>query len=135
MSRALPNLPKEYAVPTGRRILIIDDNEPLNRSLAEALTDHGHEVLAVVDGETAFVLAHDFNPHIMLLDLAMPGGMDGYEICQRFRALPKFDDTRIYAHSGTAAWTDQQRVADSGFDFLLGKPMNWDLLITLISIH
>ncbi|MBK1657239.1 sigma-54-dependent transcriptional regulator [Paracraurococcus ruber] len=67
------------------RILIADDDAGVREGLAEAVADLGHEVVAAADGEAALAAA---GPGIaaVLLDLRMPGALDGLEVLRRLRA-------------------------------------------------
>ncbi len=68
------------------RILIIDDEKVLCRSLAMDFTDEGYEVKTAGSGETAIEVAAEFKPHAVLLDLRLPG-MDGIQVLEALRKL------------------------------------------------
>jgi two-component system sensor histidine kinase/response regulator len=69
------------------RVLIVDDNQA-NRDLAEAtLGDEGYETVAVASGPEALGLFAQQTIDCVLLDVRMPG-MDGFEVCEKLRALP-----------------------------------------------
>jgi len=70
---------------TALRILVVDDHQDCADSLAMLLELSGHVVEQAYDGAAAIVLAHDFNPDIVFLDIAMPE-MDGYEVARRLRS-------------------------------------------------
>jgi len=75
----------EVEVETGaKRILIIDDNEPLCRGLARLLKRLGFEPHWALQGQAGLRLAHELAPHAILLDLMMPG-MDGATFIARLR--------------------------------------------------
>ncbi|MEJ2157863.1 MAG: sigma-54 dependent transcriptional regulator [Desulfobacteraceae bacterium] len=66
------------------RILIIDDENVLRRSLAMDFTDEGFNVCTAESGETGVVIAADFKPRVVLLDLRLPG-MDGIQVLEILR--------------------------------------------------
>jgi len=76
------------------RVMIVDDT-PANISvLFEFLTSHEFEVMVAEDGESALeAILHD-PPHLVLMDVMMPG-MDGYEACERLKANDKTKDIPV----------------------------------------
>lgn len=66
-------------------VLIIDDDRALREGLAEALADLGHEPRLAASGREGLA-ALDDDVDVVLLDLRMPGGMDGIEVLRRIRA-------------------------------------------------
>jgi two-component system, OmpR family, alkaline phosphatase synthesis response regulator PhoP len=67
------------------RILIVDDEPSIVLALKDELVFEGFEVDSVSDGPTALERAPEFNPDVMLLDLALPG-LNGFEVCRRLRS-------------------------------------------------
>ncbi len=71
-----------------KRILVVDDEEPIRDFLSLMLTDEGYEVKAAQDGDHALqILGQDYQPHLILLDMRMPG-MDGETFAEAYRQLP-----------------------------------------------
>ncbi len=68
------------------RILVVDDEEDICSTLADFLNEKGYEVFTAVTGEAALCLLKESRPHIMLLDIRMPG-MDGIEILRHIRKI------------------------------------------------
>ena len=66
-------------------LLLVDDDPAIRLWLAEALTQRGHRVRAAQDGPTALALAAAEPPHLIVLDMHMPG-MNGVEVLRRLRA-------------------------------------------------
>ena len=67
------------------RVLIVDDEESIRRSLAGILSDEGFEVETAIDGEKALAQLGEGKPaDLVLLDIAMPG-RDGIEILAELR--------------------------------------------------
>jgi two-component system OmpR family response regulator len=64
------------------RILVVDDEQSIRDFLLFGLQDEGYDVMTVRDGEEALAALDTFRPHIVLLDIMLPG-MDGYEVCRR----------------------------------------------------
>ena len=68
------------------RILVIEDDETMNRLLTTYLRTRGHEVLSAGGGEEGLRVAMREGLDLVLLDVMMPG-MDGWEVCRRLRAV------------------------------------------------
>lgn len=67
-----------------QRILIVDDDENIAELISLYLMKECFETKCVLDGEQALKAFHDFHPHLILLDLMLPG-MDGYQVCREIR--------------------------------------------------
>jgi len=66
------------------RILVIDDDVELTGTVCDALEAQGYEAVAANDGEHGLELAYTQHPHLVLLDVMMPG-MDGYQVCRELQ--------------------------------------------------
>ncbi|HEV8244530.1 MAG TPA: response regulator, partial [Polyangiaceae bacterium] len=65
-------------------VLIADDEPSTLALLSRHLRGKGYEVLEAADGDQAWELAHQHLPHLVLLDVMMPG-MSGWEVCRKIR--------------------------------------------------
>jgi DNA-binding response OmpR family regulator len=66
-------------------ILVVDDESDLRETLRQTFTREGHKVLAVSDGQSALDYAATQSFDVILLDVALGGLPDGYEVCRRLR--------------------------------------------------
>lgn len=105
----------------GVRVLVVDDNVDGAQSLATLLECHGAQPCVAHDGQHAIEAARTFDPHLVILDIALPL-MDGYEILRRLRQLEDFR-AHVVALTGFASEADRQRSSDAGFDAHLVKPL------------
>ena len=109
-------------------IAIIADDEDLGRLLlAETAEASGLRPMSFDDGATALEAALSHEVAIVLLDVDMPG-MDGYAVCRRLRAEPRFASAPIVmvtGHEDSAAIT---RAFEAGATDFISKPVNWALL-------
>ena len=119
--------------PAGRRVLVADDNRDSADSLAVVLRALGHEVTVAYSGLQALGLALESLPHVVVLDLAMPG-LSGYQVARRIRALPGGDAVGLIALSGWGL-ANSRHETDSGFDESVTKPGNPYELSALIFRH
>jgi CheY-like chemotaxis protein len=106
----------------GRRVLIVDDNADAAAVLSGLLASQGHDTRVVHDGNAALVCAPAFKPHLVLLDISMPG-LDGYEVARRLRATPGLAEVKVAAVTGWGQETDRAQSREAGFDLHLVKPV------------
>jgi CheY-like chemotaxis protein len=129
----LPPPAAEAAAATrGRRVLVVDDNVDSAESLATLLQIQGHDVWMAHDGPSALVLAREHRPQLVLLDIGLPAGMDGYEVAQRMRPEAGLRDAVIVALTGYGQEEDKRRAAQAGFDGYLVKPVDMKQLTRLL---
>ena len=120
------------AVTVRRRILVVDDNQDSAEMLTTLLTIQGHEVRMVHDGVAAVELAATFRPEMIVLDIGLPK-LNGYEAAQQIRKLPFGEQFRLVALTGWGQDLDRRRSAEAGFDVHLVKPVDPEVLCTLIA--
>jgi excisionase family DNA binding protein len=119
-ARNFPTTPP--ARPDLPRVLIVDDEAPLVAMLSDTLTTLGrYEVEAALDGYEGLIKVGSFRPHVLILDLSMPG-LDGFQVCRRVKADPALAATRILVLTGHAQADTAERVAEAGADGFLQKP-------------
>jgi PAS domain S-box-containing protein len=115
------------AVPTypaaGHRIkiLLVDDNQMVCRSMARLLEMAGHEVAVAFDGQSALETAGVFQPDVFVLDLKLPD-MSGHELLRRLKTLQSLQQTKSIALTGFGE--EFRRHDDVEFDHLLTKPVD-----------
>lgn len=68
-----------------KKILFVEDEEALQKTLGEILKQEGYEVISALDGEAGFNLVKSEKPDLILLDLILPK-MDGFEVLKRLKA-------------------------------------------------
>ena len=118
---------------TGRKILLVEDNE-LNREIArEILSDGGILVTEVTNGAEALETLSSGGAgafDAVLMDIQMPV-MDGYTATRKIRAMedPAFSRIPIIAMTADAFAEDKQRALEAGFTAHIAKPVNMATLI------
>jgi PAS domain S-box-containing protein len=120
--------------PSGRtsRILVVDDNVDTASGMARLLKLRGHDVAVAHTGPEAIETAARHRPEFVLLDIGLPG-MDGYEVATRLREEASCRETVIVAASGYGQEEDRRRSLAAGFDYHLVKPIDQDVLLTILS--
>ncbi len=116
------------AGPTqSRRILIVDDNKDAAETMAMLQQLHGHDTRTAYSGPEALATAQEFLPHVVLLDIGLPG-MDGFEVARRLRMIPSLQDAFLIALSGYSTEADRKQSSAAGFNEHLAKPADLVLL-------
>jgi signal transduction histidine kinase/CheY-like chemotaxis protein len=128
----LPAANGPTAAPSGRRILVVDDNRDSAQSLAMLLRHYGNDVRTANDGERGLNEAAAFSPDIVLLDIGLPG-MNGLEVCRRLRGKSTGDGPLIVAMTGYGQEEDRRLSREAGFDAHLVKPLDLQELQELLS--
>jgi CheY-like chemotaxis protein len=101
------------------RTVIVEDNKDGAESLAAVLEDLGHEVTIVDDGARAMAACPEVDPHVVFVDLVLPG-MDGLEVAQRLGAL--CPHAKLVAVTGLVAPVVREKTLAAGFSHFLLKP-------------
>jgi len=103
------------------RILVVEDQPQVVRLVSEVLKAAGYQVLTAGDGKHALEIVSLEQPDLVLLDVLLPGDMDGYEICRRLR---EFSAVPIIMLTAKARDADILNGFDAGADDYLTKPFN-----------
>ena len=105
------------------RVLIVDDEPRFLDSLAEALRWSGrYKVEVASDGYEGLIKVGTFRPHILILDIRMPG-LDGFQVCRRIKTDPMTQSTKILAVSGYAETDVRTRIMEAGAEGFIAKPV------------
>ncbi len=126
--------PLAYHIPplSGKRLLVVDDNQDAADSLAMLLRLQGHEVRVAYSGMAALEMTKTYTPDVVFMDIGMPG-MDGYEAARRIREQPGLGKTVLAALTGWGQQEDRRRTAEAGFNHHLVKPPEPHLLESLLA--
>ena len=110
------------------RVLLVDDDPKIISLLKRGLAYEGFEVYTAPDGEAGLIAAKKYQPHLVLLDITMPG-VDGFEVCRRLRLL---DDMAIIMLTARDDVTDKVNALGLGADDYVPKPFSFDELVARI---
>jgi excisionase family DNA binding protein len=135
---ALYRFMKENSIPTDalesgrRRVLIVDDDQAVVDLISEVLaTDNRFEYKVVNNGFGAGMLANEYHPDLIILDVMLPD-INGQVVCELIRKDPAMADIKIICISGMV---EEDKIADlkaAGADDFLHKPLDIDELIKRI---
>lgn len=106
-----------------RKVLIVDDQADIRRMMKIALQDD-FALLEAEDGATALALIKSDRPDVVLLDVMMPGGMDGLQVLQKVRADPELKDIRIIMVSAKGQVHDYELGMQAGANAYFVKPFS-----------
>ena len=125
--------PAAKAASSGRRRALVVDDEPEFRAvLVEYLQGKGFEARGADSGVEALRQIPDFRPHVVLLDIVMPG-MTGMETLRRIKALPQ--ETCVVMVSGIEDMeTARQALALGAADYVT-KPVDFQYLDSVLQVH
>ena len=104
-----------------RSVLIIDDEPNIRRMVGALLAAEGYEVRDAPDGTQGLASAAELEPDIVLLDLMMPGELDGMAVLARLRE--RFPELPVVMMSGRAGLSDAVRATKLGAFTFLEKPL------------
>lgn len=105
------------------RVLVVDDEKVCTDFLTEILKSWGCTVRGVYQGEDGVAAAAQFQPDVILLDLAMPR-MDGYACIRELYAKACLSETAVFAVTGHADDEHRKQAMQAGFDEFLVKPVD-----------
>lgn len=106
------------------RILIVEDADSIRRMIEALVTGRGHEVVAVPNGARGLEAAGAQTPDLILLDLNLPGSIDGYEVCARLRADDKTKLVPILIISAMDDARSKERALGAGATAYYTKPFS-----------
>jgi DNA-binding response OmpR family regulator len=104
-------------------VLVADDDPDILLLITLTLERDGYDVVAAKDGLSALAAAIARVPHLVLLDLMMPG-LDGYEVTRRLRGEPITKDVPIVIVTAAAEESQAARALEVGADAYMKKPFS-----------
>ncbi|MFC2059233.1 response regulator transcription factor [Chloroflexota bacterium] len=108
---------------SGEKVLIVDDEPYVIRSLTFVLKAEGYDVSSAANGEEAMALVRESKPALMFLDVMMPK-KNGYEVCQEIKNDPALNDIYIIMLTAKGQEADRQKGLSLGADEFMTKPFS-----------
>jgi len=117
------------------RVLIVDDDKRVARMIKSMLTSADPELQIEIanDGFAAGQAVGKFEPHVIILDLIMPG-VDGYQLCTMLKDDPATAGIRIIAITGDPNPTASRKIVKLGAELCLAKPLKKQLLVDAVGV-
>jgi len=131
----------QTTTPSAKKILVVDDDEVILRTLSITLSSNGYYVYLASDGPEAVRVVTRERPDLILLDLIFPvdaanvGGalQDGFFIMQWLRRMGEAEDIPIIIISGDNSTREKQHALDAGAVAFFTKPIDHVALLTAIA--
>jgi CheY-like chemotaxis protein len=122
---------------TPKKILVVDDNEIIIKTISLKLQGAGYQVLTAMDGSTAVAAARKETPDLILLDLTFPPDVegvawDGFRIMEWFHRLDGVKKIPIIVITGNDDPAAKQRATNTGAVAFFQKPLEHDYLLKVI---
>ncbi len=114
-------------------ILIVDDISHNRQLVTTYLADYGFDFLETHSGEAALEMISRFRPHLVLMDIRMPG-MNGYETVQKIKKMPEGQRLPVVAVSASALHSGFENMG-SLFNGYLHKPLQKKSLVNELRKH
>lgn len=107
-----------------KRVLIVEDQPDIRKLIRMTLEFEPYDIHEAADGADGLRLAVELKPDLVLLDVMMPGGLDGLQVCARVRADASLAHTRVVLLSARGQLKDRDAGQQAGADEYLIKPFS-----------
>ena len=114
------------------RILIIEDQSEIRRLIRWSLELEQHEMFEATNGAAGLKAAQTLGPDLILLDVMMPGELDGFQVCERIRADPVLCAKPVVILTARAHDRDRDASERAGADGYLAKPFSPAELVKMV---
>ncbi|HEY5298429.1 MAG TPA: response regulator [Verrucomicrobiae bacterium] len=120
-----------------KKILVVDDNEIILKTISLKLQGAGYQVITALDGSEAVAAARKDSPDLILLDISFPpdvGGVewDGFRIMEWFHRLESAKKIPVIIITGGEDSKNKERAVTSGAVAFFNKPIDHDDLLKVI---
>jgi CheY-like chemotaxis protein len=120
-----------------RKILVVDDNEIIIKTISLKLQGAGYQVITAMDGAEAVAAARKENPDLILLDISFPPDVtsvqwDGFRIMEWFHRLDAAKRIPVIIITGSEDLKTKERASSSGAVAYLQKPLEHDQLLKVV---
>ncbi|MCP4691098.1 MAG: response regulator [Desulfobacterales bacterium] len=114
------------------KVLVVDDIRLNRELLSESLSRGNLDVLTAENGHEAILLAREYRPDLILMDIRMPV-MDGMEATRQLKADASTRDTPVIALTTSASPEEKTRIMKNGMEGFLAKPVKFPVLFKELS--
>lgn len=117
------------------RVLYVEDREAQRDIMVQMLELCGYEIDVACSGEEGVQKTHEYRSDVVLMDIRMPGRMDGLEAIRQLRDNPDTADIPIIVISAWGSARHKEQALRAGADAHFTKPVDIDELIATINRH
>jgi DNA-binding response OmpR family regulator len=107
-----------------KKIMIVDDQAQVRRLVEVTISSEDFSVIQCDNGETAVALARAERPDLILMDIMMPGTVDGLEATRRIKAAPETKACKVIMLTAKGQVVDQEQGYEAGADAYFIKPFS-----------
>lgn len=111
-------------------VLVVEDDENIREELALLLRNHGYQVSVCGESDQVVRRVQTDAPHLILLDINLPGGEDGFHLCSQIRGFTKIPI--IFVTSRNTDMDELNSITLGGDDFI-AKPYNTSILLARVA--
>jgi|SRR5258706_11886163 CheY-like chemotaxis protein len=127
----------QAATPSAKKILVVDDNEIILKTISLKLQGAGYQVITALDGSEAVAAARKERPDLILLDISFPpnvGGVewDGFRMMEWFHRMEIAKKIPVIIITGSEELKDKERAVAIGAVAFFHKPIDHDDLLKVI---
>ncbi|MBO4772376.1 MAG: response regulator, partial [Bacteroidales bacterium] len=115
-------------------ILVVDDSKPVSEYVQVVLEERGYKTITANNGSQAMVMAVEYRPDLILLDIMMPD-VDGYTICSQLKADRKTRDIPVIFLSALNSQFDKIKAFKCGAVDFVTKPIQVEELTARVKSH
>ncbi|MFM2407711.1 MAG: hypothetical protein RL358_453 [Pseudomonadota bacterium] len=115
-----------------KKILIVDDEENLRKLLLVVLSYADYKLYFASSGEEALEMAARIRPDVVILDVLMPGKLNGLEVCRKIKSIANLKHAFVILLTGLTQQADKEAGAETGANAYVEKPFSPMRLIELI---
>jgi len=113
------------------KILIVEDDPDIRKSMSVRLKASGYDTSVASDVVTCVIMVRKLEPDLIILDLGLPAG-DGFLVIERLKLVPALALIPIIVVSGRAGLPNQKRALEAGVKAFLQKPVDNAELLAVI---
>ena len=112
-----------------KKILVVDDQPTIRRLVEISLRSEDRKILEAESGERAIEVAQSELPDLIIMDLMMPGGMDGFEAVEFLNSNPSTQNCPVLVLTAKDQKAERLRAFEIGAGDYLAKPFKLDVLV------
>ena len=114
-----------------RRVLLIEDEPTIIKTMGKRLEVSGYEVLTAMDGQDGLMKARLGRPDVIILDLMLPK-LSGFEVCKALKSNARYQHTPIIIFTGKGQDVDEQLCRELGANAYINKSKQGKVLVEQI---
>jgi DNA-binding response OmpR family regulator len=118
-----------------KKVLIVEDQADIRELIRMTLEMEDFDIHEAEDGDSGLDQARKVRPDLVLLDVMMPGTLDGLAVCSRIKGDPALKRMKVIILSAKGQDSDKQQGKAAGADGYLTKPFSPKQLLEVVGRH